>query len=74
VTISGLLLIKGTALKQDDFKMSLGSAKQIVVGAVAGLGVIVHLAAMSYEYREKALLKFSQVAGVKEIVTLTLKQ
>ncbi|HVG36019.1 MAG TPA: hypothetical protein VM911_23400 [Pyrinomonadaceae bacterium] len=74
MTISGLLLIKGTALKQDDFKMSLGSAKQIVVGAVAGLGVIVHLAAMSYEYREKALLKFSQVAGVKEIVTLTLKQ
>jgi hypothetical protein len=74
VIISGLLLIKGTGLKQDNFKMSLSSAKQIVVGAVAGLGVIVHLSANSYEYREKALLKFSKVEGVKDILTLTLKK
>jgi hypothetical protein len=74
VIISSLLLIKGTGLKQDDFKMSLASAKQIVVGQVASLGVIVHLAANSYEYREKALLKFSQVEGVKDILTLTLNQ
>lgn len=72
--VSGLLLIKGTGLKQTDFKMSLMNAKQIVVGAVASLGVIVHLAANSYQDRENALLKFAKVEGVKDIVTLTLNQ
>jgi len=74
MVIGSLILIKGTSLDQDDFKMSLTSALQIVVGQVAGLGVIVHLAANSYEDRENALLKFAKVEGVKEIITLLIDQ
>lgn len=72
--IGSLILIKGTGLKEDAFKMSLGNAKQIVVGIVYSLGMIVHLTATSFEAREKALVKFAQVEGVKDIITLTIDQ
>lgn len=74
MVIGSLILIKGTSLDQDAFRMSLSNAKQIVVGKVASLGVIVHLAANSYKDREDALVKFAKVEGVKEIITLLIDQ
>jgi hypothetical protein len=70
--IGSLILIKGTGLEQKDFKMSLSNAKQIVVGYLPMLGMIVHLTATSFKDRDNALVKFAQVEGVKDIITLTI--
>jgi hypothetical protein len=70
--IGSLILIKGTDLKEDAFKMSLSNAKQIVVGIVYSLGMIVHLTATSFKDRDNALVKFAQVEGVKDVITLTI--
>ncbi|EEM56554.1 hypothetical protein bthur0007_55740 [Bacillus thuringiensis serovar monterrey BGSC 4AJ1] len=53
--------------------MSLGNAKQLVIGVIPpARGVILHVTATS-SYLGNALLEISQVAGVKNVLTLTLE-
>ena len=43
--IISLVLIEGTDLDEQDLGISLGNAKQIVVGRAYGFGIILHIAA-----------------------------
>lgn len=53
--------------------VSLGNAKQLVVGSVPGSGVILHVAADSPADLTNALLEFAQVPGVTGVLTLALR-
>ena len=73
MTTKGLLLIQGTGVKEENLKMSLGNAKQIVFGNSHGLGWVLQLEADNPDYFAKALLKFSQAPDVKAVLTLALR-
>ncbi len=67
-----LILIEGS-VEEDQLTFSLGNAKQKVLGRVHSMGWIVHIAADTPAYLEKALLKYGQVEGVKSVIILMLK-
>lgn len=71
--INSLVLIEGNSVEEDSLKISLGNAKQIVLGKVHAMGWILHVAADSPDYLGKALLDFSKVPGVSGVVTLALR-
>jgi hypothetical protein len=75
--VESLVLIhekQGQFLDEDNLKgVSLMNAKHLVVGKVPGGGIILHVAANSSTDLGKALLKFSEVPGVMEVVTLMLR-
>jgi hypothetical protein len=72
--VRGLYLVEGKNLKEEDFRGGgLASAKQIVIGTAPGFGIVLHIAANDHKFLEKAVLKFSQVAGVTRITTLAIK-
>lgn len=70
--INSLILIEGN-VEEDALKISLGNAKQRVLGKVHAMGWILHVAADSPDYLGKALLDFSKVPGVSGVVTLALR-
>jgi len=72
--ILSLVLIEGQNVSEATLRsLSLGNAKQLVVGNVAGFGVLLHLAADDSIYFGDALREFVQVPGVTGVVTLALR-
>jgi hypothetical protein len=72
VMVESFILVEGN-VNEEKFRISLGNAKQLVVGSVAGSGTILHVAATSATDLTNALVKFAQVEGVKGVTTLTLR-
>ena len=72
--IESLILLEGQNLNEETLgSVSLGNAKQLVVGSIPGGGVILHVAADSPAYLGAALLEFAQVPGVTKVLTLALQ-
>ena len=69
-----LVLIEGQNVSEETLRgVSLGNAKQLVVGNAYGFGVILHIAAESPADLGNALQAFAQVPGVTGILTLALR-
>jgi O-acetylhomoserine/O-acetylserine sulfhydrylase-like pyridoxal-dependent enzyme len=69
-----LVLIEGQNVSEETLRsVSLGNAKQLVVGNAYGFGVILHLAATSLADLGNALRAFAQVPGVTGVLTLALR-
>lgn len=69
-----LILIEGQTVSEEVLRsISLGNAKQLVVGGAAGFGVILHVAATTPTDLSNALLEFAQVSGVTGVLTLALR-
>lgn len=72
--IESLVLIEGKNVSKETLRsLSLGNAKQLVVGNAPGFGVILHIAAESPLYFSQALREFAEVPGVDRVVTLALR-
>ena len=72
--IEGLILVEGRGVSEESLRsVSLGNAKQLVVGSVPGGGVVLHVAATSPADLGAALLDFARVPNVTQVVTLTLR-
>ena len=69
-----LIVIEGQNVNEATLRsLSLGNAKQLVVGNASGFGVILHLAAESPGALGEALRALAQVPGVTGVVTLALR-
>jgi hypothetical protein len=69
-----LVLIEGQHVSEAKLRsVSLGNAKQLVVGNAYGFGVILHIHAESPADLGNALRTFAQVPGVNEGLTLALR-
>jgi hypothetical protein len=69
-----LALIEGQNVSEETLRsVSLGNAKQLVIGNAYGFGVILHIAAESLTDLDNALRAFAQVAGVSGVLTLALR-
>jgi hypothetical protein len=72
--VLSLVLIEGQNVDGETLRsVSLGNAKQLVVGYASGFGVILHIAAESSVYFSNALQTFAQVQGVTGVLTLALR-
>lgn len=72
--IESLILVDGRNVSEESLRsISLGNAKQLVVGRVPEGGMVLHLAATAPADFAAALLKFSQVPHVSQVLTLTLR-
>jgi hypothetical protein len=72
--IESLLLIEGQNVSEEALRsISLGNAKQLVVGGAVGFGIVLHVAATTPSDLNNALLEFAQVPRVTEVVTLVLR-
>ena len=71
--IQGLILIEEQNVNEEDLMISLGNAKQLVVGK-SPLGVILHVVANSTVDLGNAFLAFAQVPGVTGVLTLVLRE
>jgi hypothetical protein len=73
--IESLILIEAkSSLPDEALRISLGNALQIVVGSVAGFGTILHIAADSADYLNKAIGDFSKIENVTSVITLIIRQ
>ena len=73
--IETLILIEAkSSLPEEALMISLGNAKQIVVGSVPDFGGIMHIAADSADYLNKALADFSKIENVTSVITLFIRQ
>lgn len=69
-----LVLIEGPNVSEETLRsLSLGNAKQLVVGNASGFGVMLHIAAESPVSLGEALRAFAQVPGVTGVMTLALR-
>lgn len=69
-----LALIEGQGVSEDALRsVSLGNAKQLVIGNAYGFGVVLHIAANTPADLNNALLEFAQVKGVKGITLLATR-
>jgi hypothetical protein len=67
-------LIEGQNVSEDTLRsVSLGNAKQLVIGHAYGFGTILHIAATSPADLGNALRDFAQVPGVTGVLTLALR-
>lgn len=71
--VESVVLIEGQNVKQETLMISLGNAKQLVIGRAGAMGMILHVAANSPVDLGNALLGFAQVPGVTGVVTLALR-
>lgn len=72
--VISLVLIEGQNVDGETLRsISLGNAKQLVVGYASEFGVILHIAAESPADFNKALQTFAQVPGVTGLLTLALR-
>jgi hypothetical protein len=73
--IESLILVEGRDVAVEKLRsLSLGNAKQLVVGSVpGGDGVVLHIAATTAADLGAALLDFSRVPNVTQVLTLTLR-
>jgi len=69
-----VVLIEGQNVSEDTLRsVSLGNAKQLVVGHAYGFGTLLHIAATSPADLGNALRAFAQVPGVTGVLTLALR-
>jgi hypothetical protein len=69
-----LVLIEGQHVSEETLRsVSLGNAKQLVVGNAYGFGVILHIHAESLVDLGNALGAFAKVPGVTGVLTLALR-
>jgi hypothetical protein len=71
--IESLVLIQGKNVKEENLRISLGNALQLVIGSAPGFGVILHIAADSPDYLGKALIEFAKVPKVTGVVSLMIR-
>jgi hypothetical protein len=68
-----LVLIEGKSVKEQNLRISLGNAKQLVIGNAFGFGVVLHVAAGSPDDLRNALIEFAKVPDVTGVVTLMIR-
>jgi len=69
-----LVLIEGQNVSVETLRsVSLGNAKQLVVGNAYGFGVVLHIAADDTVYLNKAFLEFAKVPGVTGVTLLATR-
>jgi hypothetical protein len=69
-----LVLIEGQSVSEETLRsLSLGNAKQLVIGNAHEFGVILYIAASAPVDLSNALRDFAQVTGVTRVVTLALQ-
>lgn len=69
-----LVLIEGQNVSVETLRsVSLGNAKQLVVGNAYGFGVVLHIAADDTAYLNKAFLEFAKVPGVTGVTLLATR-
>lgn len=72
--VEGLILVEGRNVDEETLRStSLGNALQLVIGRVPDGGVILHVNATTAADFGAALLAFSQVPNVSQVLTLTLR-
>lgn len=72
--ILSLVLIEGRNVSEETLRsVSLGNAKQLVVGKAHGFGVILHIHAESLADLGNALREFTKVKHVTGVLTLALR-
>ena len=71
--IESVVLIEGQNVNPETLGISLGNAKQLVIGRAGAIGVILHVAANSPADLGNALVEFAQVPGVTGVLTLALR-
>lgn len=71
--IESLVLIEGKGVQEENLRISLANAKQLVIGSAPGYGVILHIAANSPDDLGNALLEFAKVSNVNGVLTLMLR-
>jgi hypothetical protein len=70
---SSLVLIEGDTVNEHELMISLGNAKQIVLGRAPDYGHVVHIAAESTPDLETALRDLAAVDKVTGIITLATR-
>jgi len=72
--IESLILVEGRDVNEETLRsVSLGNAKQLVVGRVPESGVVLHVAATAPADLGAAVLKFAQVPNVTQVWTLMVR-
>ena len=72
--VLSLVLIEGQNVSSEALRsLSLGNAKQLVIGNADGFGVLVHIAAESLVDFDNALRELAQISGVTGLLTLALR-
>ena len=59
--------------KPDSLNISLGNAKQIVIGRAPGFGYLVHISATTPKDMNTALVDFSGIRGVVLVTQLAIQ-
>lgn len=72
--VISLVLVEGKDLKEQDLMISLGNAKQIVIGNAYGFGYILHIAATTPVDLRNALCEFAQIPGVTGVCLLATRE
>ena len=70
---NSLILIEGKNLKDENLMISLGSAKQLIVGRDLTFGVVLSLAAESPEFLREALIDFSKIPEVTGVILMATR-
>lgn len=73
MTTSILLIETSADFNADSLNISLGNAKNIVIGRAPEFGYLVHLAATSTEDLNQALQDFAQIRGVVRVTQLAIQ-
>lgn len=69
-----LVLIEGEDVSRETLRsVSLGNAKQLVIGNAEGFGLLLHIAAESLVDFDNALREFARVPGVTGLLTLAIR-
>ncbi len=69
-----LVLIEGQNVSLETLRsVSLGNAKQLVIGNAYGFGVILHIAADTPVDLSNALLEFAKISGVTGVTLMATR-
>lgn len=72
--IESLILVEGSNVSKEALRrVSLGNAKQLVVGSVPSSGVVLHVAATTPADLGAALVDFAKVPNVTQVLPLMLR-
>ena len=71
--IESLVLIEGKKVSEENLRISLANAKQLIIGKVPGFGIVIHVAATTPDDLSNALIKFAKIENVKGVVPLMLR-
>lgn len=72
--VLSLVLIEGQDVSREALRsLSLGNAKQLVIGNAEGFGVLLHIAAESLVDFDNALRELARISGVTGLLTLALR-